>query len=307
MNPGFIELYRTGELEKRARRAREMLKSCELCPRKCGVDRTAGQIGACGIGAEAVVTSNGPHFGEEMVLAGRHGSGTIFFTGCNLACVYCQNHEISHRRQGNPVSTFQLADMMIELQDMGCHNINWVTPTHQIPQILDALCKAAQLGVRIPIVYNCGGYESVMALKMLNGVVDVYMPDIKYGANEPGMLYSGVPDYWDRCRSAVREMHRQVGDLKTRTWEHDDLQVKLAVRGLLVRHLVLPKGVGHSEQIARFLARDIGVDTFVNVMAQYRPQHRASEFHELYHPTESHEYRQALEAFRREGIHRFAR
>lgn len=306
MNIGYLELRRTGELEKRAATAREMLRSCELCPRKCRVDRTAGQLGACGIGAQAVVSSHGPHFGEESVLVGRGGSGTIFFTGCNLACAFCQNYDISHLRQGVPVTTERLADMMLDLQSAGCHNINLVTPTHQVPQILDALCKAAELGLRLPIVYNCGGYESVDTLKLLDGVVDIYMPDVKYGSNEPGKRYSEVPDYWDRCREAVREMHRQVGNLQVRSSESDGVPTALAARGLLVRHLVMPAGIAGSAEVARFLAREISPDTFVNVMAQYRPQYRAREFPEISRPITSAEFRAAVEAFAREGIHRFA-
>lgn len=305
MIPGYCRLASSGELGRRAEKARELLAYCELCPRKCRVDRTAGRLGACGIGAEAVVSSCGPHFGEESVLVGRGGSGTIFFAGCNLACVFCQNYDISRLRHGAAVTAERLADMMLELQDSGCHNINWVTPTHQVPQILDALCRAADLGLRLPIVYNCGGYESVETLRLLDGVVDIYMPDVKYGANEPGGRYSGVPDYWDRCREAVREMHRQAGDLEIAA-ASDGSGALTAVRGLLVRHLVMPGGIARSEEVARFLARDISPDTFVNVMAQYRPQYRAREFPELSLPVTSAEFRAAVEAFVREGIHRFA-
>ena len=305
--PAYLNLLDSNELADRAARARRILRSCTLCPRECRVDRTAGQIGACGAGAEAVVSSHGPHFGEESVLVGRLGSGTIFLTGCNLSCVFCQNYDISQLRRGSSVSSDELAGMMIDLQQRGCHNINLVTPTHQVPQILDALVLAAQKGLALPLVYNCGGYESVEALKLLDGIVDIYMPDVKYGDNDPGKTYSGVPDYWDRCTRAILEMHRQVGDLDIRTVRSADAgEAAVAVRGLLVRHLVLPSGLAHTPNVVRFLADEVSKDTYINVMAQYRPAHHASRFPELDRSITVREYREALDDARRAGLKRFA-
>jgi len=291
----------------RAAELYEMMRSCRLCPRNCRVNRIEGEIGACGIGAEAVVSSYGAHLGEESVLVGRFGSGTIFLTGCNLKCIFCQNYDISHLRRGRTVSTARLAEMMIELQEQGCHNINFVTPTHQVPRIVEAIDTARGMGLRVPIVYNCGGYESTEVLKLLDGVIDIYMPDIKYGDNEPGERYSGVPDYWDRCREAIREMHRQVGDLDVRRVALDDGgMATIAVRGLLVRHLVMPNGRAFTENGVRFLANEISRDTFVNVMAQYRPEYGASRFSEIDRRITAEEFREAVEQARRAGLHRFA-
>jgi len=300
-------LHKTGVLAQRAAAAGEFLRRCTLCPRNCGVDREAGEVGACGIGADAVVSSYGPHFGEESVLVGRFGSGTVFLTGCNLGCVFCQNHEISQLRHGRGVSTQRLADMMLELQAEGCHNINFVSPTHQVPQILAALCRAADCGLSVPLVYNCGGYESVGVLRLLDGVFDIYMPDAKYGGNDPGEAYSGVPDYWDRCREAVKEMHRQVGDLVERQMACDDGgKAELAVRGLLVRHLVLPRNAAVSANVFSFLAGEISRETYLNVMAQYRPEYRASGYPILSRAISPREYREALGWARKAGLHRFA-
>ena len=296
-----------GELARRAVRLREIMRCCALCPRECRVDRSKGEIGACGIGADAIVSSYGAHFGEESVLVGRYGSGTIFLSGCNLACVFCQNYDISQERRGQLVSRDRLADVMMELQDCGCHNINLVSPTHQVAHIIESLEIAVARGLRIPIVYNCGGYEPVQVLKTLDGIVDIYMPDAKYGSNEPGMKHSGVPEYWDRCREALAEMHRQVGDLDVRSVPCDEGgTVTVAVRGLLVRHLVLPNGLAHTREVVDFLGREIGRETFVNVMAQYRPQYHASEFPELGRQITVEEYREAVGFAIEAGLHRFA-
>ncbi|MGC8862910.1 MAG: radical SAM protein [Armatimonadota bacterium] len=293
--------------ENRAAELLEMMRSCRLCPRNCGVNRLEGEVGACGVGANAVVSSYGAHFGEESVLVGRFGSGTIFMTGCNLKCIFCQNYDISHLRRGRAVETRRLAEMMMELQDEGCHNINFVTPTHQIARIVEGIEQARSMGLRVPMVYNCGGYESVEVLRLLEGVVDIYMPDIKYGDNEPGARYSGVPDYWDRCREAIREMHRQVGDLEVRRVEiAGGAKAALAVRGLLVRHLVLPNGRAFTWNVARFLADEVSKDTLINVMAQYRPEYGAGKFAEIDRRITQSEFREALEECRRAGLHRFA-
>jgi putative pyruvate formate lyase activating enzyme len=305
--PAYLALHEAGKLAERANAARELLRCCTLCPRECRVDRASGELGACGVGADALVSSYGPHYGEESVLVGRHGSGTIFLAGCNLKCVFCQNYDISQLLHGHRVSIPRLAEVMLELQSEGCHNINLVTPTHQVPQILEALDQAAGAGLRIPTVYNSGGYESVDTLRLLGGVIDIYMPDVKYGDNDPGLKYSGVPDYWDRCREAVVEMHRQVGNLEIRRVACDDGgTATIAVRGLLVRHLVLPESLARSEQVFRFLAYEVSRDTFINIMAQYRPAYRAQSFPELSRRITPDEYRAAVEQARRFGLHRFA-
>lgn len=275
---------------------RASLADCHLCPRECGVDRLKGEKGNCGVGTEAMVASRGPHFGEEPPLVGRGGSGTIFFSGCNLHCLFCQNYDISHLGRGRPVEAAELAGMMLELEASGCHNLNFVTPTHQVAAIVEALAMAAEQGLRLPLVFNCGGYESVEALRLLEGVFDIYMPDAKYGSNEAGRRLSGVADYWDRNREALREMHRQVGDLACEGRG-------IARRGLLVRHLVLPEGLSGSETVMPFLA-SLSRDTYVNVMAQYRPCYRANEVPEVNRPSTRREYASAVEAALSAGLHR---
>jgi putative pyruvate formate lyase activating enzyme len=247
-----------------------------------------------------VVSSYNPHFGEEAPLVGRHGSGTIFFTSCSLRCVFCQNWEISHLMLGEEVSHQRLAKMMVELQAKGCHNINFVTPTHMVPQILGALPYAIEMGLRIPLVYNTGGYDRVETLQLLEGVFDIYMPDIKYMDPAYARRYSGAEDYPQVVRAAVREMHRQVGDLV--------LDGRgLAVRGLVVRHLIMPAGVAGTRQVMRFLAREVSRDTYVNLMDQYRPCGRASDYPEIARPITQEEFEAAVEATREEGIYRLDR
>lgn len=304
--PAYLSLVESGELAQRVKQAQDILSCCMLCPRECRVDRLSGQLGVCKVGLEAMVSSYGPHFGEEPVLVGLNGSGTIFFTGCNLKCVFCQNYDISHLMRGHRISTHHLADVMLELQDVGCHNINLVTPTHQMPQILDAVNIAAGRGLAVPLVYNCGGYESVQALQILDGVVDIYMPDVKYGGNEPGMLYSGVPDYWDRAKEALREMHRQVGDLQVQRVKHNGRSTDIAQRGLLVRHLVLPDNLAYTNEVVSFIASEISRDTYINIMDQYRPEYRACDFPELNRRIKRDEYLRALDEAKRVGLHRFA-
>jgi putative pyruvate formate lyase activating enzyme len=250
---------------------KDRLRDCDLCPRLCRVDRTDGESGFCGIGADPVISSAGAHFGEEPPLVGRNGSGTIFFTGCNLGCVFCQNEEISHLRHGRPATEPALADLMLRLQEQGCHNINWVTPTHQIASIACALDIARSQGLWVPTVYNCGGYERVETLREIEGLVDIYMPDAKFWFADSSRAYLNAPDYPEIMRNALREMHRQVGDLVI---EHG-----LAVKGLLVRHLVMPGGVAEALEILDFIARDISPNTYVNVMSQYHPACHAHEFH----------------------------
>ena len=295
----FTPAYaRTGAdtVADRAAELREMMRSCRLCPRNCAVDRLAGEQGLCGVGAEPIVSSYGPHFGEEAPLVGRRGSGTIFLNFCNLKCIFCQNYDISHLGRGRPTSPRRLAQMMLELQRTGCHNINWVTPTHQSPMLIEATRIALADGLRVPIVYNCGGYESVEVLRLLEDIVDIYMPDAKYGDNDIGRRLSGVPDYWDRCREALAEMHAQVGDLAV-----DDQGI--ARRGLLVRHLVLPEDMAGTRTIMDYLA-SLSPHTYVNVMAQYRPAHRAREVPEIARPITTIEFRRALQAAADAGLHR---
>jgi putative pyruvate formate lyase activating enzyme len=291
--PAYLQMD-LATLEARAEALRARLGPCRLCPRNCHVDRLGGQAGACRVGAQPMVSSYGAHFGEERPLVGRGGSGTIFLTGCNLRCIYCQNYDLSQLGQGEVVSFADLAEMMLELQRRGCHNVNWVTPTHQVPMLVEALQCARGLGLKLPLVYNCGGYESVETLRLLDGIVDIYMPDAKYADNAVGERLSGVPDYWDRCQEALAEMHRQVGDLEIG-------EEGLARRGLLVRHLVLPKYLSGTAEVMRFLA-SLSPNTYVNVMAQYRPTFRANEFPFLTRPITRTEYEDAIQAAREAGL-----
>ena len=293
--PAYLRMS-SEELSARAAALKNLLRSCRLCPRECGVDRLAGEVGVCGVGAQPMVSSYGPHFGEEAPLVGRFGSGTIFLTGCNLKCIFCQNYEISHLRRGEEVSTSDLARMMLRLQQQGCHNLNWVTPTHQAPMLVEALALAREQGLAAPVVYNCGGYESLEALRLLDGIVDIYMPDAKYGGNQAGKQLSGVPDYWDRNREALAEMHRQVGDLQLD-------ESGIASRGLLVRHLVLPENLARTDGVVEFLAA-LGKETYVNVMAQYRPEYRAAEVADLMRRITGEEYRAAVQAALEAGLRR---
>ena len=265
--PAYLALYGTGELRTRIETARALTAECRLCPRGCGARRLQGDVGVCGVAGDAVVSSYGAHFGEEAPLVGRGGSGTIFLARCNLQCVFCQNFEISQCGEGRRTSPEGLARTMLELQCLGCHNINLVTPTHQVFQILQALPIAIAGGLRVPLVYNCGGYESLEVLRLLDGVVDLYLPDFKYADAAVARRYSGVGDYPAVAQAAIREMHRQVGDLAV-----DERGV--ARRGLLVRHLVLPGGLAGTEEVVRFLA-GISPDIYLNIMRQYRPSYRA--------------------------------
>lgn len=276
MNPGFLPAYlsllKNGELSRRAKRAKEHLRCCDLCAIGCHVNRLLSTRGArCNTGERARVYSYGPHHGEEAPLSGRRGSGTIFFSWCNLRCVFCQNWEISQRGEGREIDCEELAEMMLELQERGCHNINFVTPSHVVPQILGALEFAAERGLRLPLVYNTGGYDSPEALALLDGLVDIYMPDMKFADSKVACPYLGVGDYGEINRAAVREMHHQVGDLVV-----DDSG--LARRGLLVRHLLLPGNLAGTDRILKFLAREISRDTYLNLMDQYRPCYRADEY-----------------------------
>ena len=262
-----------GSFSKPVQQLWDRMNPCTLCPRMCKVKRSEGQIGFCGIGDMPVVSSVGPHFGEESVLVGFGGSGTIFFAGCNLGCVFCQNFDISHHRHGREITVERLAQSMLELQDYGCSNINFVTPTHVIPAITAAIELARKKGLKLPTVYNTGGYDSVETLKLLEGFVDIYMPDMKYSDSEVAQELSAAPDYPEVNLAAVREMHRQVGDLQVKEG--------LATRGLLVRHLVLPENLAGSFEVIDFLAGQISTSTTINVMEQYRPCYKAALHHKI--------------------------
>ncbi len=294
--PAYIQLYKTGELEKRVAAGCEMLRECKLCPRECSVDRLQGEKGFCKSGDRVMISSAGPHFGEEPPLVGRHGSGTIFLTNCNLGCIFCQNYDISHQGRGREMEADELANAMLALQGMGCHNINFVTPTHYIPQILAGLLIAAKNGLRVPLVHNCGGYESIDALKLLDGVFDIYMPDTKYGGNDAGEKYSRAPDYFDVVTAAVSEMHRQVGDLAVNSQG-------IAERGLLIRHLVLPGGLAETGKIVEFISR-LSKNSYVNIMAQYRPEYRALKYPELSRRISSKEFKDAISLAEEAGLSR---
>jgi len=296
----FTVAYRTlspAGLRERVRRAAEVLGHCTLCPRSCGVDRTSGQVGFCRTGDKPLIASWGPHLGEERPLVGHFGSGTIFFSHCNLGCLFCQNWSISHGGEGREVTFEKLAQIMLELQDSGCHNINFVTPTHQMPMILRSVALAAEKGLNVPLVYNCGGYESVEALRMLDGVVDIYMPDFKYADARTGLAYSNAEDYPQYVKTAIKEMHRQVGDLVM------DRQ-GIALRGLLVRHLVLPGGLAGTEEVVRFLSEEVSPHTYVNIMNQYHPCYETFRHPPLDRRTTALEHRRAVEAALRAGLER---
>ncbi len=299
--PAYVQLLAGGELARRAEQADRRLDDCDLCARYCHVDRRLTIAGAvCRTGERAVVTSYGAHHGEEDCLRGWRGSGTIFFSRCNLRCVYCQNWDISQRSDGREATPAEIADMMLELQRQGCHNINLVTPSHVVAQIIAAVNDAAGRRLRLPIVYNTGGYDSLEALALLDGIVDIYMPDMKYGDPEHARRYSKVRDYVAANQAAVREMHRQVGDLVLD-------ENGIARRGLLVRHLVLPEGIAGTDRVLAFLAGEVSRQTYVNLMDQYRPCYRADEFPEIDRPITSDEFRQALAAARRLGLTRLDR
>ncbi|MBM3120992.1 MAG: radical SAM protein [Chloroflexi bacterium] len=296
--PAYLRLLASGELHSRAVKARRHLEACDLCARHCGVDRSQ-HLGFCRTGLLARVASFGPHQGEEAPLRGWAGSGTIFFSRCNLRCVFCQNHEISQRPAGLELTPEQLAAVFLAVQAAGCHNLNLVSPTHVMAAILQALVLAAEAGLRLPIVYNTGGYDSPEALTLLDGVVDIYMPDMKYDDARPSRRLSHAAVYPQANRRAVREMHRQVGDLRI-----DNRG--LAERGLLVRHLVLPGGLAGTEGIVQFLASEVSRETYLNLMDQYRPAFLARHHPPLQRSTTDSEFDAAVRLARRAGLHRLS-
>jgi len=293
--PSYLQLYREGRLLKRVEEATELLKECRLCPRQCKVDRLNNEKGFCKTGRRAKVASYNAHFGEEAPLVGRFGSGTIFFAFCNLRCSFCQNYEISHLGEGAELEAKDLAAIMLELQGRGCHNINLVTPTHIVSQILNALLLAVENGLTVPIVYNCGGYERVETLKLLKGIIDIYMPDFKFWDQKWADRYSNAPDYREMAVKAFKEMHSQVGDLKID-------KNGIAERGLLVRHLVMPNGIAGTKEVMEFLSKEISANTYVNVMDQYRPCGTAYQDEYINQRISSKEYSAALQWAKSAGI-----
>ncbi len=297
MLPSYISDISLEELKERRDKLYELLEACRLCPNECGTNRKLNDSGNCRSGYLPIVSSYFPHFGEEPPLVGRFGSGTIFFTNCNLDCKFCQNYDISHYGIGKEISIEDLASMMIYLQNRGCHNINFVTPTHFTPQIVDALIIARERGLEIPLVYNCGGYESIETLKLLDKIIDIYMPDIKYSSNENAFKYSGISNYWDVVREAVKEMHRQVGDLVIST-------TGIAKRGLLIRHLVLPNDIAGSRKVLQFIASEISKNSYVNIMDQYRPAYLANNYLELNRSLREREFFEVVQYAKEIGLHR---
>ena len=293
--PVYLDTYATGELDYKINQANEALTHCTLCPRSCNIDRTGKQRGICKTGVLARVSLYQPHFGEEKPLVGSGGSGTIFFTHCNLMCNFCQNFDISHHGYGDEVSPEQLANMMVYLQNYGCHNINLVTPSHVVPQILSALKIAIEKGLSIPLVYNTSSFDSVFSLKLLEGIVDIYLPDIKYLDPYKTELTMNAPDYPQVAKRAVREMYRQVGDLIIN-------DKGIAERGLLVRHLVMPGETENLIAVLKFLINEISSNTHINLLGQYHPAGTAANIQKLAHGLSIQEYQQSLNLAREFGV-----
>ncbi|MCX7698865.1 MAG: radical SAM protein [Candidatus Goldbacteria bacterium] len=294
--PGYLKLHKIGELKKRGEKLWAMMKNCTLCPRMCKAQRINGQKGLCQADSNLVVSSYHPHFGEEKPLVGQYGSGTIFFSNCSLRCVFCINWEISHLGIGNKTDIEKLADMMLKLQNKGCHNINLVTPTHYSPHILLALDIAARKGLRIPIVYNTSGYERLEILKLLDGVVDIYLPDFKYYDGNKAKKYSyGAYDYPEITKQALLEMHRQVGIAKPE-------KNGLIYKGLMIRHLIMPNNVSGSKDIMKWIAENLPKDTYINIMSQYRPMYKAFDFPEISRRINAKEYVEIVEYAKKLGL-----
>ncbi|MFY9141165.1 MAG: radical SAM protein [Thermacetogeniaceae bacterium] len=285
----YIDLYRTGELVKMVSVLKESLEPCRLCPRECGASRLSGERGQCGAGKDAEISGFGPHFGEEPPLVGGGGSGTIFFAFCSLRCVFCQNFETSRGMDKYAVNTTELAEIMLKLQERGCVNINLVTPTHYIPQILDALLVACENGLKLPLVYNCSGYERLEILRQLAGIVDIYMPDIKYADSDIALKYSQISDYPRVAKEALKEMHQQVGDLVLD-------KEGIAIKGLLIRHLVMPGGLAGTASLMKFIAEEISPKSWINIMNQYYPTYLAHRYPEINRRITYKEYLEALKA-----------
>lgn len=305
--PSYLNLSKK-EFDLRIEKLFKILKNCEICPRKCHVNRIKNEKGFCQLGYLPMVSAYHPHFGEEAPLVGFGGSGTIFLTSCNLSCVYCQNYEISQLRIGEEISFERLAEMMIDLQNRGCHNINFVTPTPQVPQIVKSILIAIEKGLKIPLVYNTSSYDSVEILKLLEGIVDIYLPDARYSDDKISLKYSNAPNYFEIMKRAIKEMHRQVGDLIIADCrlKIDDLEIPkgVAIRGLIVRHLVLPNKLAGSEKIFEFLAKEISKNTFLNIMDQYYPTWRAFNYPELSRRITKEEFEEAIKLAKKFGLRR---
>jgi putative pyruvate formate lyase activating enzyme len=298
--PSYISLHISGELENRAARLNHRLETCDICPRKCSVNRSSGEMGYCNSGKNPIVASFCDHHGEEPVISGIQGSGAIFFGNCNLACVYCQNYQISQNSQGqinNQITVKELADCMIGLQKTGCHNINLVSPSHVVAQVVSALNLAAKTGLTLPLVYNTNSYDSPDTLAEMDGIISIYLPDIKYSDNEMARRYSGATNYVEHTRQAIQEMYRQVGGLVV------DKQ-GVAVAGVLVRHLVLPNGIAGSQESLEWLAEKIGTDVGLSLMSQYYPCHRAGQYQEIARPVTRQEYLYVLKLAQKLGFKR---
>jgi putative pyruvate formate lyase activating enzyme len=294
--PAYLKLERSGELARRERALWEIYKKCQLCPRECEVNRLAGENDVCRATDKVRVNSAGAHFGEEEPLVGENGSGTIFFSHCNLRCCFCQNWEIAHRGDGSDMSHRRLAGVMLSLQRRGCHNINLVTPSHMVPHIVRALRIAISKGLRLPLVYNTGGYDKLRTIKLLDGIVDIYMPDFKFQDGTRSHKYCAeAGDYPLVAAAAIKEMHRQVGVLRRD-------KRGIAYRGLLLRHLVMPHNLAGTDRFVRWVARELGRNTYVNVMAQYRPEHEASKYPELARRLTAAEWQAAMRAAKRAGL-----
>jgi putative pyruvate formate lyase activating enzyme len=297
MTPSYIALHERGELAEKAEKARTLLEECTLCPRQCRVNRLEGEEGYCLVGAEPEVASAGPHFGEEDPLVGENGSGTIFMTSCNLRCSFCQNFDISQQARGQRITAQALGALMIDLQVRGCHNINFVTPTHQVPAILEGLIHAVEAGLSVPLVYNSSGYDSVETLELLDGIIDIYMPDLKTLSSEVAERYMNAPDYPEAVKAALMEMHRQVGDLEKSSRG-------IALRGILLRHLVMPEGKATTREAMTFLRDEISPRTYVNIMAQYRPAGESGSFPEIDRAITGNEYEEAIQIAAEVGMNR---
>ncbi len=287
--PAYVKMEQEGELIQRVEQAYSIFEQCELCPRQCGVNRLKGEIGFCRAPVKPVIFSAQPHFGEEISLVGRYGSGTIFFSNCNLRCVFCQNWPIAHEGRGKEVGDEDLADFMLKIQEIGCHNINLVTPTHVMPNILNATRIALKKGLRLPLVYNTSGYESLEIVKILDGIVDIYLPDMKYMEGHQAAKYStGASDYPEVTKKAILEMNRQVG-------EHLIDGRGIALRGLMIRHLVMPNRVAGTEQFVRWVAEALPKSTYVNIMPQYRVEYKAYEYPEISRGITVQEFLEAMD------------
>lgn len=297
--PGYIKLFKTGELEQRVAQAHTHLSICDVCALGCPIDRLTGEKGRCKTGEKAIISSFIPHHGEESVLSGWRGSGTIFFSRCNLKCQYCQNHDISQTDDGQETEPEEIAQIMLSLQRHGCHNINFVSPSHVVPQILASILIAVKAGLILPLVYNTGGYDSPAMLSLLDGIIDIYMPDMKYGDSSIAQKYSKIPKYAEVNQNTVREMYRQVGDLQV---DEDNL----ALRGLIIRHLVLPDNISGTDKVVEFISKEISKETYVNIMEQYRPVYNAYCYPEINKPITYQEYSNAIQKAKAAGLHRFS-